>query len=80
MTRQGNNLSLDMQDDILFNLDSADLSFRARKIIHSVGLVLQHYRQTYVDVNGYTDTSGSRQHNQQLSQEPRRSGGRRIGA
>jgi outer membrane protein OmpA-like peptidoglycan-associated protein len=69
VTRQGDNIFLNMQDDILFDLNSARLGARSREIIRSVGLVLKEYRQTYVSVNGYTDTSGTQAHNRQLSQE-----------
>jgi outer membrane protein OmpA-like peptidoglycan-associated protein len=68
VTRQGNNIMLNMQDDILFDLNSDVLSGRSREVIRSVGLVLKEYRQTYVNVNGYTDTLGTRAHNDRLSQ------------
>lgn len=68
VTRVGDNLILDMQDDILFDVDSAELNFRSRQIINSVALVLKEYRQSYVSVNGFTDTTGTRQYNSQLSQ------------
>ncbi len=68
VTRQGNNIYLNMQDDILFRVDAAYLEPRARDIIRSVGLVVKKYGDTYVGVNGYTDTIGTREHNTQLSQ------------
>lgn len=69
VTRMGNSLYLNMEDDILFDVDSAYLYPRARQIVAAVAKVLAHYRQTYVDVNGYTDTTGTRAHNMQLSQQ-----------
>jgi outer membrane protein OmpA-like peptidoglycan-associated protein len=69
VTRQGNNIVLNMQDDILFDVDSAQVNYRSRDILQSVALVLKQYRSTYVNVNGYTDTTGSREHNLDLSQQ-----------
>lgn len=68
VTRVGDSLILNMQDNILFPVDSAELNFRSRQIISSVALVLKEYRQSYVSVNGFTDTTGTRQYNSQLSQ------------
>ena len=68
VTRAGDNIYLNMQDDILFDVNSADLSFRSRQVIQSVARVLQEFDQSYVSVNGFTDTTGAAAYNQQLSQ------------
>ena len=68
VTRQGNNITLNMQDDILFGVNSQYLEPRARDILRSVGVVLKKYNETDVAVNGFTDTTGTREHNAQLSQ------------
>jgi outer membrane protein OmpA-like peptidoglycan-associated protein len=67
--RQGPKLTLDMLGDVLFELDSAELRPQARLIIGSVAQQLSQYSSTFVNVNGFTDTSGSSGHNLQLSYE-----------
>lgn len=66
--REGDNLVLNMQDDILFDVDSDYVHPEARDLIRSVALVLRRYGRTHVDVNGYADTAGPREHNDGLSQ------------
>jgi outer membrane protein OmpA-like peptidoglycan-associated protein len=69
VTRQGDNIYLNMENDILFDTGSAFLYPQAQDIIASVAVVLDEYEQTYVNVNGYADTVGDRAFNQQLSQQ-----------
>ncbi len=69
VTREGNNIVLNMQNDILFDVSSANLGPRASEIVRQVAVVLRHYRQTYVNVNGFTDTTGSPDYNRRLSQD-----------
>lgn len=54
--------------DVLFNIDSALLSDRARATLLEVAAVLQEYNRTAVVVQGFTDSTGSEEHNQRLSQ------------
>jgi outer membrane protein OmpA-like peptidoglycan-associated protein len=65
--RRGDAIVLNLQDDILFRLDAAYVEPRAREIIHSVSLVLQKYKDTTVGVYGFSDTSGTTDHNERLS-------------
>jgi outer membrane protein OmpA-like peptidoglycan-associated protein len=67
VVRQGDVIHLDMRDDILFRVDSYYLEPRAREIISAVARVLNEFRDTYVGIYGFTDTSGTREHNEQLS-------------
>ncbi len=69
VTRVGDNIHLNMENDILFDTGSAFLYAEAQSIIDSVALVLTEYRQTYVNVNGFADTVGARAFNQTLSQQ-----------
>jgi outer membrane protein OmpA-like peptidoglycan-associated protein len=65
--RRGDTIVLNMQNDILFGLGSSELDPRANEVIHAVAIVLKKYRDTSVNVNGFTDTLGARQKNQELS-------------
>jgi outer membrane protein OmpA-like peptidoglycan-associated protein len=66
--REGPRLALEMPADILFDLDSADVRPEAQEAIRSVAETLKHFPGTDVDINGYTDTSGTMAHNQALSE------------
>jgi outer membrane protein OmpA-like peptidoglycan-associated protein len=67
--RRGDTIALNMQNDILFGVGSAALEPRANEVIHAVAIVLNKYRDTSVDVNGFTDTSGTRKKNEELSHQ-----------
>ena len=67
--RRGDAIALNMQNDILFRLGSSELEPRANEVIHAVAIVLKKYRDTSVNVNGFSDTSGARQKNEELSHQ-----------
>src|SRR5688572_21881452 len=67
VVRQSDTIHLEMRDAILFRTNSYDLEPRAREILSAVARVLNKYRDSYVSINGFTDTSGTREHNEQLS-------------
>ncbi len=67
VTRIGDNITLNMPGNITFAVDSADISANFYEILDSVALVLNEFKKTLVEVAGHTDSSGSEQHNQQLS-------------
>jgi len=69
VTRVGDSIYLNMENDILFDTASSYLYPQARDVIASVAVILNEYEQTYVSVNGYADTVGDRAYNQQLSQQ-----------
>jgi outer membrane protein OmpA-like peptidoglycan-associated protein len=54
--------------DVLFAVDSAALSPSAQGTVSQVGQVLLDYPKTAVVVQGHTDSTGSEQHNQSLSE------------
>jgi outer membrane protein OmpA-like peptidoglycan-associated protein len=67
VTRNGDNLILNMPGNITFKTASADLNANFFRVLDSVGLVLKEYDKTTIDVEGHTDSDGSDQYNQQLS-------------
>lgn len=69
VTRVGNQIVLNMPSDITFALNSADVKSQFYPVLRSVALVLKHYDKTIVNVDGYTDTSGTAQYNMTLSQQ-----------
>jgi len=67
--RVGNDIILIMPGNITFATNSPDINARFYEVLNSVGLVLKEYDKTLVDVTGHTDSTGSLQLNQRLSQE-----------
>lgn len=68
VTREGDNIILNMPSNITFDFDSAQLKPQFDNTLDSVALVLNEYPSTLITINGYTDSVGSEQYNQQLSQ------------
>jgi outer membrane protein OmpA-like peptidoglycan-associated protein len=52
---------------VFFDWDRADLSERARQIIATAASASTHVQTTRIEVNGYTDLSGTAAYNQRLS-------------
>jgi outer membrane protein OmpA-like peptidoglycan-associated protein len=67
VTRNGNELILNMPGNITFKTASADLNSNFYGVLDSVGLVLKEFDKTLIDVEGHTDSDGSDSYNQQLS-------------
>ncbi|HUL80700.1 MAG TPA: OmpA family protein [Gammaproteobacteria bacterium] len=68
VTRSGDNITLNMPGNITFKTDSADLNASFFEVLNSVGKVVNEFEQTVIEVAGHTDSTGSDQYNQQLSQ------------
>jgi outer membrane protein OmpA-like peptidoglycan-associated protein len=68
VTRIGDNITLNMPGNITFAVDSSDISSGFYAVLDSVALVLKEYDKTLVEVAGHTDSTGTEQHNQQLSE------------
>ena len=69
VTRVGDNIVLNMPSDITFALGSPDVNSAFYAVLADVGLVLKEFDKTIVNVDGHTDTTGSNQLNQNLSQQ-----------
>ncbi|WEX11635.1 OmpA family protein [Chelativorans sp. AA-79] len=68
VTRVGDQIVLNMPSNITFATDSSAIQPAFYPTLNSVALVLKKYNQTLVDVYGHTDSTGSYEHNMQLSQ------------
>jgi outer membrane protein OmpA-like peptidoglycan-associated protein len=68
VTRVGDNITLNMPSSITFALNSADLNSQFFSALEGVGVVLKEYNKTVIEIAGHTDSSGSDQYNQTLSQ------------
>ncbi|MEH6531114.1 MAG: OmpA family protein [Photobacterium frigidiphilum] len=68
VTRDGDNIVLNMPNEITFGFDQSDLSSRAVAALKNVALVAKEYDKTLINVYGFTDSTGSASYNQRLSQ------------
>lgn len=67
--REGDKINLIMPGNIIFATNSANINSNFTEVLSSVALVLEEYNQTVIVVAGHTDSSGSAQHNQRLSED-----------
>jgi outer membrane protein OmpA-like peptidoglycan-associated protein len=68
VTRDGESIILNMPSNITFATDQSDIKPNFYATLNSVSIVLKEFNQTLVDVEGHTDSDGSDEYNQQLSQ------------
>ena len=68
VTRQGDNLVLNIPSGITFATDSATVQPQFRDTLNEVAATLREYEKTYIDVYGHTDSDGSEAYNQGLSE------------
>ena len=68
VTRVGNNIILNMPSNITFATDQDQVVPAFYATLDSVALVLKKYNQTLINVFGHTDSTGSDDYNQALSQ------------
>lgn len=69
VTRNGSTIILSIPGNATFSSGSSEVDKKAYPVLDSVVLVLDEYNQTYVDVIGHTDSQGSREFNQRLSEK-----------
>lgn len=68
VTRQGDNIILNMPGNITFQTNSADINANFYNVLNSVVLVLNEFNKTLIDVSGHTDSTGTDAINQPLSE------------
>jgi outer membrane protein OmpA-like peptidoglycan-associated protein len=66
--REGDKLYVALPSGILFDVDKDQVKPEARQSLATAADVLIKYPDTYVTVEGHTDSTGSREHNQSLSE------------
>jgi outer membrane protein OmpA-like peptidoglycan-associated protein len=68
VTRQGDNIVLNMPGDITFDVDRAEIRPQFLPVLDDVARTLNAYPQTLVDVVGHADSSGADDYNLGLSE------------
>lgn len=69
VTRHEDSIILNMPGNITFATDSSDVTANFYPVLNSVAIVLDKYDSTYVDVQGFTDSTGRADYNQNLSEK-----------
>ena len=68
VTRQGDNIVLNMPSDVTFAFDRSDVQPQFFPVLDEVAGTLNQYPQTLIDVVGHADAVGSDTYNQGLSE------------
>ena len=68
VTRNGDNIILNMPGNVTFATDSSNISADFYPVLDSVALVINEFEKTYIDINGHTDSTGAESYNQTLSE------------
>ncbi len=69
VTRNGDNITLNMPGNVTFGFNSANLDPQFYPVLSSVADVLKEYDKTVVEVAGHTDSVGGDEVNQRLSEQ-----------
>ncbi|WP_109354209.1 OmpA family protein [Sphingorhabdus sp. EL138] len=68
VTRDGDNLILNMPSNVTFPVNSAAIEPEFQQTLGDVANTLSQYEKSYIDVYGHTDSTGTDQYNQSLSE------------
>jgi outer membrane protein OmpA-like peptidoglycan-associated protein len=68
VVRQGDNIVLDVPGGVTFAFDSDALNSQFHPVLDKVASTLAEYDKTVIEVAGHTDSVGSDDYNQQLSE------------
>lgn len=64
-----NHIVIEVPDYVLFDFDKSELKPEAEDVLREIGESLIEYEDTKVQINGHTDSQGSRSYNQTLSEK-----------
>jgi outer membrane protein OmpA-like peptidoglycan-associated protein len=67
VTRLGDDIVLNMPGNVTFDVNQSQVKSDFYPVLDSVGLVLDEFDKTLVDVNGHTDSTGRLEYNMDLS-------------
>lgn len=69
VVREGDKINLIMPGNITFDTDKVNIKTDFNDVLDSVAIVLEEFDKTVIAVAGHTDSTGSREYNQQLSEK-----------
>ncbi len=68
VVRSGDNITLDIPGGVTFAFNSADINAQFYPVLDKVAATLTEFDKTVIEVAGHTDSVGSADYNQQLSE------------
>ncbi|MDZ7791509.1 MAG: OmpA family protein [Xanthomonadales bacterium] len=68
VVRDGDNITLSMPGAITFGFDSSEVQPRFLSVLDTLSDTLNEYNQTVIEIAGHTDSTGSADYNQRLSE------------
>lgn len=68
VTRDGDNLILNMPSNVTFPVNSSAIQPEFQQTLGDVANTLSQYEKSYIDVYGHTDSTGTDEYNQSLSE------------
>lgn len=68
VVRVGEGIVIEFSNKILFGFDQSNLTTEARANLDKLVVILQKYQETNIEVQGHTDSKGTVQYNQDLSE------------
>jgi outer membrane protein OmpA-like peptidoglycan-associated protein len=68
VVRVGEGIVIEFNNKILFGFDQYNLTTEARSNLDKLVVILQKYQETNIEVQGHTDSKGTVQYNQELSE------------
>jgi outer membrane protein OmpA-like peptidoglycan-associated protein len=69
VVRDGDQIRLIMPSNITFNVDEYNIRSEFYPVLNSVAKVLKKYKDTRLNIDGHTDSTGPDDYNQKLSEE-----------
>lgn len=69
VTRDGDNIILNMPGNVTFSTDSAEINGDFFAVLDSVTIVVDEFDKTLVEIMGHTDSNGTNEYNQALSEQ-----------
>lgn len=78
VTRDGDNIILNMPGNITFDVDRTDVKPQFRDVLDSVALVLEEFERTGIEVAGHTDSTGRVEYNVDLAERRAQSVGQAL--
>ena len=69
VVREGDNLRLVMPSNITFATDQSYISSGFNDTLNAIAQVMNKYEKTYLDIEGFTDSTGKESYNMNLSRE-----------
>ncbi len=67
-SNQGYGFNVDLSGDYLFEFDKDTLSIKAKKALNNILKLYKQYEGFNIQINGHTDSKGSQEYNQDLSE------------